>query len=76
MHKHRLSVEAYEAFYNGDKLNPILVEQYNVEGLPGLLLSPRSFKRHDGHFECCSECFNSLKPSKKDTKIQCPITIE
>ena len=53
MHKHRLYVKIYEAFYNGDKLNPILVEQYNVEGLPGPLLSPRSFKRHDGHFECC-----------------------
>ena len=32
------------------------------------MLSPRSCKRHDGHFECCSECFNSLKPSKKDAK--------
>ena len=49
-------------------MNTILVEQYNVEGLSELLLSSRSFKRHDSHFECCSECFNSLKPSKKDTK--------
>ena len=39
--KHRLSVEKYELFH-GD-INPIVVGQYTVDGLEGMLLSPRSF---------------------------------
>ena len=39
--KHRLSVEKYELFHG--ELNPIVVGQYTVDGLEGMLLSPRSF---------------------------------
>ena len=60
---HRLSVETYQEFYNGEELNPILVQQYHVAGLPGLLLFPRAYRDGDT-FECCSQCFSSLKLSK------------
>lgn len=66
MHKHRLSIESYEKFYQLT-MNPILAEQYRVEGLEGILLSPRSRRTGDS-FECCSECFSSLKPSKRSLK--------
>ena len=67
MHQHRLNVKAYQDFNNGETLNPILVHQYSVDDIPGFLLSPWSCKLDNDHFECCSECCNSLKPSKKDT---------
>ena len=35
----RLSVETYEDFY-GQVLNPILLSQYDVRDMSGLLLSP------------------------------------
>lgn len=68
MSKHRLSVEAYEKHFS-TKLNPILVKQYEIEGLEDLLLSPRSYRNNDS-FEACSCCNNSLMPSvaKKTTK--------
>ena len=64
----RLSVETYEEFY-GEMLHPILVKQYQIDDIKGILLSPRSFCGEDT-FECCSTCFSSLKPSqaKKNTK--------
>ena len=68
MSKHRLSVEAYEKHFS-TKLNPILVKQYEIEGLEDLLLSPRSYQ-NGNKFEACSCCNNSLMPSvaKKTTK--------
>ena len=60
--KHRLSVECFETHF-GIELNPILVRQYEVDGLEGLLLSPRSHCTGD-IFEACSTCFSSLKPAK------------
>ena len=39
-HKHRISVESYEKHYKM-KLPTELVKQYEVEGLEGMLLSPR-----------------------------------
>ena len=50
---HRLRVEIYQEFYDGEELNPILVQQYHVAGLPGHLLSPRVYRDGDT-FECCS----------------------
>ena len=60
---HRLSVETYQEFYDGEDLNPNLVREYHGVGLSGLLLSPRAYRDGDT-FECCSQCFSSLKPSK------------
>ena len=54
MHQHRPSVKSYQAFNNGETLNPILVQQYNVDDIAGSLLSPRSCKLDNDHFECCS----------------------
>ena len=64
----RPSVETYEEFC-GEMLHPILVNQYQIDDIKGILLSPRSFRGGDT-FECCSACFSSLKPSqvKKNTK--------
>ncbi len=60
LNKERLSVKTYVEFY-GAKLHPLLVKQYQVEGCPGLLLSPRSY-RIENNFETCSSCFSSLRP--------------
>ena len=70
-HSHRLSIETYQEFYDGEELNPILVQQYHVAGLPGLLLSPRAYRDGDT-FECCSQCFSSLKPSKAQVSKKTP----
>jgi hypothetical protein len=66
-----LSVDAYEAYY-GMKLHPNVIKEYHVEGLDGLLLSPRSRimrtqRTSNGH-SCCTSCFNSIKTSIKDKK--------
>ena len=61
--QHRLSVKTYEELYGGDKLNSILAKQCHVEGLPGLLLSQRSYL-NGANFECCSGCFSSLMSRK------------
>ena len=60
---HRLSVETYQEFYNGEELNPILVQQYHVAGLPGLLLSPRAYRDVDT-FACCSQCLSDSSNPK------------
>ena len=54
MHQHRLNSKSYQDFNNGETLNPILVQQYSVDDIPGVLLSPRSYKSDNDHFECCS----------------------
>ena len=73
--KHRISVEKYELFHG--ELNPIVVDQYTVDGLEGMLHSPRSFSCNGGNYECCSYCVSSLKPSitkKIDKPPKCAIT--
>ena len=60
--RHRISVVAYEEFYR-KALHPLLVEQYSVEGLDGLLLSPRAYREGD-NFECCQSCNSGMQPSK------------
>jgi len=64
--RHRISVVAYEEFYR-KPLHPLLVEQYSVEGLDGLLLSPRAYREGD-NFECCQSCNSSMQPSKAKKK--------
>eukprot|EP00985_Skeletonema_marinoi_P025535 scaffold18877_cov80-Skeletonema_marinoi.AAC.1 len=44
--RHRISVDVYEEFYR-KTLHPLLVEQYSVEGLDRLLLSPRAYREGD-----------------------------
>jgi hypothetical protein len=61
--RNRLSVETYEQ--NFGQMHPLLIEQYQVEGLVGMLLSPRSY-RTDDNFECCASCFSSTKPSSAE----------
>ena len=69
----RLSVKTYEEFYDGQTLNQILVQQYFIHSLPGLLLSPRSYQEGN-NFEACSSCYSSLMTSKaKAVKRICPI---
>ena len=55
---HRISVEAYQNFY-GTELHPLLIQQYMVENLQGLLLSPRAYRDGD-KFECCASCYSSM----------------
>ena len=72
--KHLISVEKCELFHG--ELNPIVVGQYTVDGLEGMPLSPRSFSSTGEKYECCSQCFSSLKPSiakKTDKPPKCAI---
>jgi len=43
--KNRLSVQTYEQ--NFGEIHPLLIEQYQVAGLEGMLLSPRSYRSGD-----------------------------
>ena len=67
--RHRLSVETYEE--NFGQMHPLLVQQYAVEGLDKLLLSPRSYRDGDD-FECCSSCFSSTKQSTAEKSVKPP----
>ena len=70
-HKQRLSVESYNEFFGGS-LDPVVVKQYEVSDLPGLLLSPRS-PRDGDKFVACKQCkagmrdqnINNEHPPKK-----------
>jgi hypothetical protein len=48
-------------------LNPILVNQYQVENqdLKHLLLSPRAKFSNDTGYTCCNSCYTSLCGAKK-----------
>ena len=66
-HQCKLSVTSYEDYY-GNNLHPVVIDQYKLDGLPGLLLSPRA--RRDGDkFDACSTCTNSLRSAKYDNNI-------
>eukprot|EP00574_Skeletonema_japonicum_P012210 CAMPEP_0201716668 /NCGR_PEP_ID=MMETSP0593-20130828/2592_1 /ASSEMBLY_ACC=CAM_ASM_000672 /TAXON_ID=267983 /ORGANISM="Skeletonema japonicum, Strain CCMP2506" /LENGTH=165 /DNA_ID=CAMNT_0048206527 /DNA_START=90 /DNA_END=588 /DNA_ORIENTATION=+ len=45
----RLSVQSYEDYFG--QMHPLLIQQYVVEDLGGMLLSPRSYRDGD-NFEC------------------------
>jgi len=65
---HRIGVESYNKFYQGEynfpKLHPELVKQYKVDNMEGLLLSQRSQYSHaQGGYEACQSCYDSLKKS-------------
>ena len=62
LNSHRISVKMYEDFY-GINMHPILIQQYEINDINGLLLSPRSHRTGDS-FECCSACFDALRPSR------------
>ena len=57
--KDRLSTQRYNTKI-GDKLDPLLVNQYAVDDLPGLLLSPRSSKNKNGKYVAYSHCYSLL----------------
>ncbi len=61
-HQDRLSVRSYEAFH-GVQLPEELKEQYAVQGLEGLLLSPRARRQLD-EFMCCSQCHRAMQKSR------------
>jgi len=67
--RNRLSVETYEQ--NFGEMHPLLIEQYQVAGLEGMLLSPRSYRSGD-NFECCASCFSSTKPSSAEKSSKPP----
>ena len=50
-HKNRLSVQSYNEYFGGD-MDPILAKKYQVDDLPGILLSPRSHRNKEGIFVC------------------------
>ena len=67
--KCRIGVESYNEYYMGhgyDELHPELIKQYEVDGLPGLLLSRRSRQTDRGYVACLS-CYDSLT-TKSQTK--------
>jgi len=68
----QLSVDSYNEFHG--ELHPEVVKQYQVEGLEGLLLSPRSrrteLENGDVVYEVCSQCYNGMKSG--DEERECP----
>ncbi|EJK53535.1 hypothetical protein THAOC_27013, partial [Thalassiosira oceanica] len=64
-HRDRLSVESYEQEHGS--LHELVKEYYAVQGLEGLLLSPRAPRKGDG-FVCCSTCRHGLKASRAESR--------
>jgi hypothetical protein len=63
-HTHRIGVASYNEYY-GTTLKSELVRQYSVEGLSGLLLSPRARCRGD-QYDICNACNGAMnKQSRK-----------
>jgi hypothetical protein len=63
----QLSVDSYNEFHG--ELHPEVVKQYQVDGMEGLLLSPRSrctINNQEKTYEVCSQCFNGMKKAAKD----------
>ena len=62
--KDRIGVESYNNYYMNlgyDELHPELVKQYQVDGLPGLLLSKRSRHTNGRGYVACHSCYDSLQ---------------
>ena len=63
LNKSRLSVKGYEDFHGA--LNPIVVQQYELPGYEGMLLSPRStLEEEEEAYQSCSACFAATAPNK------------
>ena len=64
LNKSRLSVKGYEDFHGA--LNPIVVQQYELPGYEGMLLSPRSTleEEEEEGYQACSACFAATAPNK------------
>ena len=61
--QYRLSVQTYDNFYDNE-FNPIiLVQQYQVDDLRYLLLSPRAHQ-NGNTFDACSSCVVGLRPNQ------------
>ena len=65
-HKQRLSVESYNEFFGG-ALDPIVIKQYEIPDLPGMLLSPRS-PRDGNQFVACRQCKSGLREQNIDNE--------
>lgn len=67
---HRLSVDMLNKWNqnNGNHVDlpAVLVQQYQIVDIPGLLLSPRA-RREGDTFDACVTCSNSLKQNSKLT---------
>ncbi len=68
MHSKRLRVESYKNYYD-TTLKPKVTKQYqvNVDGLKGMLLSPRSRKYRNG-YATCSVCYSGMQPQMANKK--------
>jgi len=62
-----LGVKSYNAFHN-ESLHPLLIKQYKVKGLDGMLLSPRANKNKKG-YSICTSCYSCLKKKKPSSKV-------
>ena len=70
-HKNRLSVQSYNEYF-GDEFDPVLAKQCGIDGLPGILLSPRSTRNKEGKFVACSHRDSSLSNGfLKSLRIRC-----
>ena len=58
-HRDRLSIDSYNEFF-GVALDPVLVKQYEIQGLHGLLLSPRSPCTGD-KYKACAYCYSGMR---------------
>lgn len=65
-YKPALGVRSYEEFHN-ERMHPVLVQQYTVRGLPGMLLSPRANRNKKG-YTMCSSCYTSLNKKSLSSK--------
>ena len=63
-----LGVKSYNAFHKeNESLHPLLIRQYRVKGLDGMLLSPRANKNKKG-YSICTSCYDCLR--KKNHQIR------
>jgi hypothetical protein len=62
-----LGVKSYEVFRN-ESLHPLLIKQYRVKGLDGMLLSPRANKNKKG-YSMCTSCYDRLKKKKLSSNV-------
>jgi len=66
LHERRLSVASYEEYYE-TKLKSEVTKQYEVNGLKGMLLSPRS-RRYCNGYATCTVCNSGMQASMASKK--------
>jgi hypothetical protein len=66
LHERRLSVASYEEYYE-TKLKTEVTKQYEVNGLKGMLLSPRS-RRYCNGYASCTVCNSGMQASMASKK--------